>query len=149
MEEKAMNIVRFQHPRYNVNRSLFDGIFNSLLEDGPQETHCRNTPATNVFETEKDFRIEVSLPGYDKKEVELKYQKNVLTVKAEHEEKAEDSYNYYHREFGVSSFEKQFKVPESVNAEKISAKFKNGILVITLPKREEAIEKGPLAISIS
>ncbi|VAW19906.1 hypothetical protein MNBD_BACTEROID01-2343 [hydrothermal vent metagenome] len=149
MEEIVMNIVKFQHPRYNGNRSLFDGVFNSLLEGGSQEAHCRNTPATNVLETEKDFRIEISLPGYDKKEVELKYQKNILTVKAKHEEEAEHTHNYYHREFGVSSFENQFIVPESVNAEKISAKFKNGILVITLPKREEAIEKGPLAIPIS
>lgn len=150
MEEKVMNIVKFQNPRYNLNRPLLDQLFNNFSVNAYHEAHCGNTPATNVLENEKDFRIEISLPGYDKKEVELKYHKDVLTITAEHKgEEAENSYRYFHREFGNSNFEKKFKIPESVNSKKITAEFKNGILAIILTKKEEAVEKEPLAISIS
>ncbi|WP_297098264.1 Hsp20/alpha crystallin family protein [uncultured Draconibacterium sp.] len=148
-----MNLVRFENPRYNVNRTLVDELFNNFLKNDYHENYVNNSaasPATNVFETEKEFKIEVLLPGFVKEDLQLNVHKNVLTVKVEKEEKENNEvYKYAHREFGPKNFEKKYRLPKSVDAEKISAKFENGILNIELPKKEEALEKEPLEIKVS
>jgi HSP20 family protein len=149
-----MNLVRFQNPRYVVNRNLVDELFSNFLKNDYHENYldkCGNQPATNVFETEKDYRIELLLPGFPKDDVQINYHKNLLTIKvdkAETENKNEEL-KYARREFGSFNFEKNFKVPESVDADKINAKFENGILYISLPKKEEALEKAPVEIKIA
>ncbi|HPF51523.1 MAG TPA: Hsp20/alpha crystallin family protein [Draconibacterium sp.] len=147
-----MNLVRFQHPRYNVNRVLVDELFNNFFNNDYHENYVRNcgaAPATNVFETETDFRIELSLPGYAKEDVQLINKDNLLTIKVE-KEKTEDkeTFKYMHREFGAYNFEKQYRLPKTVDAENISAKFENGILSVVLPKKEEAKEKEAVEIKI-
>ena len=150
-----MNLVRFHNPHYRVNRSLVDELLNDLLKNDSHENYvknCSDQPATNVFETDKDFRIEMLLPGFSKDDLKMNYHKNLLTVKVEKEEKenkAEVEYKYEHREFDKFDFEKQFKIPNSVNIDSVEAKFENGILNIVLPKKEEALEKAPVEIKVS
>ncbi|MBN1820699.1 MAG: Hsp20/alpha crystallin family protein [Prolixibacteraceae bacterium] len=144
-----MKLVKFGNPYYHVNKSLVDDLFDSFLFNDSHAGYSNHNVATNIFETEKDFRIEMVLPGFSKEEVSLNYHNDVLSVKAEKEVKEEDKNNYLRREFGTKNIEKQFNIPDSIDTEKINAKFENGILVITLPKKEEAVEKAPLAISIS
>lgn len=151
-----MNLVRFSNPHYRVNRSLVDELFDSLLKNDAHESHvnnCLKQPATNVFETEEDFKIEVLLPGFSKEDLKMNYHKDLLTVKVEKEEKEKENaqveYKYAHREFEKFSFEKQFKIPNTVNIDGIEAKFENGILNIMLPKKEEALEKAPVEIKVS
>ena len=152
-----MNLVRFQNPRYTVNRDLVDELFSNFLRNDYHENYlenCGNQPATNVFETEKDFRIELLLPGFPKEKVQMNVHKNVLTIKVDKEENKgkgdkTEEFKYAHREFRVFNFEKNFKVPNSVDVENISAKFENGILHIVLPKKEEAVEKSPVEIKIA
>jgi HSP20 family protein len=111
---------------------------------------CASKPATNVFETEKDFQIEVLLPGFSKKEVQLTVQNNLLTIKAgKNTEEETAEYKYEHREFGSQEFEKQYRLPKTVNSDEIKAKFEDGVLKLELPKKEEALEKDPLEIEIS
>lgn len=148
-----MNLVRFNNPRYNANRVLVDELFNNFFKNDYHEgyaNNCGSKPATNVFETENEFKIEVLLPGYKKEDVRLNYQNNLLTIKVENEVKEENSeeFKYAHREFEANNFEKQYRIPKSVNDENISAKFENGVLKITLAKKEEALEKAPVAINI-
>ena len=148
-----MNLVRFQNPRYNVNRVLADELFNNFFNNDYHENYvknCGSAPATNVYETENDFRIELSLPGFTKEDVQLISKDNLLTIKVE-KEKTEDkeTFKYTHREFGSYNFEKQYRLPKTVDAETISAKFENGILSVVLPKKEEAKEKEAVEIKIS
>lgn len=150
-----MNLVRFYNPRYSVNRSLVDELYSNFLKNDYHENYSKNCvkqPATNVFETEKDFKLEILLPGFAKEDVQINYHKNLLTIKVDKEEKEENAnegFKYAHREFGPYNFEKQFKIPESVNIESVDAKFENGILNIILPKKEEALEKAPVEIKVS
>lgn len=148
-----MNLVRFNNPRYNTNRVLVDELFNNFFKNDYHEDYaknCSSKPATNVFETEKEFKIEVLLPGFKKEDVQLNYQNNLLTIKVEkEEEKSSDEFKYAHREFEAFNFEKQYQIPKSVDDEKINAKFENGVLNIELPKKEEALEKAPVEIKIS
>ena len=150
-----MSLVRFYNPYYSVNRNLVDELYNSFLKNDYHESYlqnCGKQPATNVYETEKDFRVEIMLPGFAKEEVQINYHKNLLTVKVDNEQKEEktsENYKYAHTEFAKFNFEKQFKIPNSVNIETVDAKFENGILTILLPKKEEAVEKAPVEIKVS
>lgn len=149
-----MNLVRFHHPHNVVNRNLVNELFENFLRNDHDENYlndCNCKPATNIFETDKDFKLEMLLPGFKKEDVQLNYHENVLTVKVELSERKEENredYKYEHREFGVYSFERKFRVPKTVDAEKINARFENGILELTLPKREEARVKPPVEIKI-
>jgi HSP20 family protein len=150
-----MNLVRFYNPHYNVNRNLVNELYNNFLKNDVHENYAKNCakqPATNVFETEKDFKLEILLPGFAKEDVQINYHKNLLTIKVDKEQKEENAdkaFKYAHREFGNFNFEKQFKIPNSVNIETVDAKFENGILNIVLPKKEEALEKAPVEIKVS
>ena len=148
-----MNLVRFNNPRYNANRVLVDELFNNFLKNDYHESYknnCSTKPATNIFETEADFKIEVLLPGFNKEDVQMNFQNNLLTIKVEKEkDNKTEEFKYSHREFGAFNFEKQYNIPKSVNNEKINAQFENGILNIVLPKKEEALEKEPVNIKIS
>ncbi|WP_346858329.1 Hsp20/alpha crystallin family protein [uncultured Draconibacterium sp.] len=147
-----MSLVKFHNPAYNANNVLVNELFNNFFKNDYSEQYVKNgaKPATNVFETEKDFKIEVLLPGFVKEDVNLNVHNNILTIKVDKkkEEKAVE-YKYAHREFGVYNFEKQYKLPKSVDTEKIEAKFENGILILNLPKKEEALPKAPVDIKIA
>jgi HSP20 family protein len=150
-----MNLVRFyHHPHRTVNQNLVGQLFNNFLRNDYDENYlnnCNCKPATNIFETDKDFRLELLLPGFKKEDVQMNYHENVLTVKVELPEDKNNSseeFKYERREFGVYSFERKFKVPKTVDAEKINARFENGILELTLPKKEEAQVKPPVEIKI-
>ena len=148
-----MNLVRFYHPRYNVNRNLVNEMLNSFVTADHHENYVYNCrkPAVNVFETEKDFKLEMMLPGFSKEDVKISFQNDLLTIKVDNKEtetKKNDEYKFVRREFDVYNFEKQFKVPQSVNSTAIDARFENGILNIVLPKKEEVLEKAVVDIKV-
>jgi len=150
-----MNLVRFHHhPHGIVTRNLVNELFENFMHNDHDENYlneCNCKPATNIYETDKNFRLELLLPGFKKKDVQLNYHENVLTVKVELPEEKEDrreEYKYEHREFGVYSFERKFRVPKTVDPEKINASFENGILELTLPKKEVVRVKPPVEIKI-
>ncbi len=110
-----------------------------------------STPAVNVKETNDDFMIEVAAPGLDKKDFKVDIDNNMLTISSEKEFKNEEKEEgrYMRREFSYTSFSRSFSLPDAVNAEKINAKHKDGILMITIPKKDEAKRKPPKQIEIS
>ena len=110
-----------------------------------------STPAVNVKETDNEFMIEVAAPGLDKKDFKVDVDNNVLSISSEKEYKGEEKEEgrYMRREFGYATFSRSFSLPEAVDAEKIKAKHKDGILMITIPKKEEAKRKPPKQIEIS
>ncbi len=148
-----MNLVRFHSPRYNANRVLVDELFNNFFNNDYHEDYVKNNatkPATNIFETEKEFKIELLVPGVTKDDLSLVQKDNLLTIKVEKkEEEKHEEYKYARREFGAYNFEKQYRLPKTIDAENITAKFENGILNVLLPKKEEALEKAPVQIKIS
>lgn len=109
-------------------------------------------PAVNVKETDDNFEIEVAAPGMKKSDFKLNYDNGRLTISSEKsDEKVEkDGEKIARREFSYQSFQRSFPVPEDmVNADKISAKYNEGILHVTLPKQEAAKAKPAKEIKIS
>lgn len=105
-------------------------------------------PAVNVMERDDEFMIEVAAPGYKKDDFKLSIDQNVLTISSEKQEKAEDD-KVSRREFSYASFQRSFTLPTSVDADKVDARYEDGILNIHLPKKEEAKAKPKRTIDIS
>jgi HSP20 family protein len=96
-------------------------------------------PAVDVTESEKAYEITAELPGLDEKNIEVKVTDGSLTIKGEkQEEKEEKKKDYYLHERHFGSFERSFGLPDGVDASKIAATFKKGLLIVTLPKKPEA-----------
>jgi HSP20 family protein len=97
-------------------------------------------PAVAFTETDKAYEIISQLPGeMDEKNVEVRFANGVLTIKGEKREEREERKKGYHmRERSFGSFERTFQVPEAIDASKIEASFKKGVLSVTLPKTAEA-----------
>lgn len=97
------------------------------------------TPAVDVSETDKGYEITAELPGIDEKNIEVNVANGGLTIKGEkNEEKEEKRKDYYVSERHYGAFERYFALPEGVDADKIEATFKNGVLKVALPKTPEA-----------
>ncbi len=99
-------------------------------------------PNANINETEKEYKIELAVPGLDKKDFKVAVDNGVLYVSSEKEEdRKEEDANYTRREYSYNSFRRTFSLPDNCIAEKIKAKYENGILNLVLPKKEVTIMK--------
>ena len=133
----------------NVNRPCntpkgFEQLVNELFKDGENydrygRSELSFTPSSNVFETEDSFQLELAAPGFGKNEITMSVEGNVLVVSGKQGKEEEREYKYIRREFSVSNFEKSFRLSKKIDQEKINASFENGILRVSLPKKEEAI----------
>jgi len=96
-------------------------------------------PAIDLIERENAFEMSADMPGLEEKDIEVKVANGVLTVKGQKEEGKEEKKEDFHlRERRFTSFERSIRLPETVDVEKIEAKFKNGVLKVTMPKTAEA-----------
>lgn len=98
------------------------------------------SPPVEISETETEFMVKAEIPGMLKKDLNINYEKGILTISGEkfEEKKEGDNRRYHLIETSFGSFERSFSFPEFVEADKISAEFKDGILMIHLPKTEES-----------
>ncbi|WP_289054426.1 Hsp20/alpha crystallin family protein [Carboxylicivirga marina] len=126
-----------------------DNFFASPMWPNEESNVGISVPAVNVNEDENQFNIEVAAPGMEKKDFKLDLNHNVLTISSEKMEKKEsDNKKITRREFSYTSFNRSFTLPNSVQEDGIKASYKDGILNISIPKKEEAKEKGPKHIEI-
>jgi HSP20 family protein len=121
-------------------RSGFFGpsIFRHLEEDEEGLT----IPKVDVTEGDKEFTVTAEVPGYAKEEIKVEVENGRLSLHAEHKEEKEEKKEHYHlRERRYGSFTRTFGLPENVDAEKIEAKVKDGVLTVSIPKVEETKPK--------
>lgn len=97
-----------------------------------------NIPSVNIKETPKSFELDLAAPGLTRKDFEIEVTENLLSISAEKEEVKEEEDGFTRKEFSYNSFCRTFRLPEYVNADKIDAKYDNGMLKIVIPKRKES-----------
>ena len=96
-------------------------------------------PPCNAYEDEHGFHIEVALPGVDRQDMTIQLEDGVLTVKGERKEASSDNARrYFTQEIGWGRFGRSFRLPTYIDPDKVSASHKDGVLMLDLPKREEA-----------
>lgn len=96
-------------------------------------------PPCNAYEDEHGFHIELALPGVEREEMNILFEDGVLTVKGERKEHNSDTIRrYFVHEIGAGEFSRAFRLPSYIDPDKVSASYKDGVLVLDLPKREEA-----------
>jgi HSP20 family protein len=133
----------------NIKKSetSFPSMFSDLLDydrffGGQTLKNLQNGfPAVNVKETEKEYKIELAVPGFKKENIDVHLDNDILHISAESKnEKNEEDENFTRKEFSYNSFSRSFQLPKSANNEKIDAKYEDGILKIKVNKKEEAIK---------
>jgi HSP20 family protein len=155
MEGLAMTIAKFSDNVYPSFPSFFNRFFEGDMMDWNRSNFAdTNTtlPAVNIRENNDEFIIDVAAPGMKKEQFHIDFENGRLTISSEKkEEKKEDSKdNYTRREFSYMSFQRSFTIPENmVDGEKIKATYNEGILHISLPKREEIKPKPARQIKVS
>ena len=142
-----MSLVRFR------NRNMLPTFFSDFFDGDPMNYPFMDSstmPAVNIKETKDDFVVEVAAPGMKKDDFKIELDNNLLMIssekKEEHEEKQEGEYT--RKEFMYQSFRRSFTVPKTIEDGKIQATYKDGVLSIQLPKKEEAKQKPKKSITI-
>jgi len=138
----------------NLMPSLANSFFTPSIwdmeNDFPAWDLSVRTPTANIIENTKDYRIEMAAPGLEKKDFHISVENDLLTISAEKEEKTEEKNDAYtSKEFSYNSFSRSFRLPENWVADKVDAKYENGILKITLPKKEVTVLKPAKEIKVS
>ena len=122
-----------------------DKFFNQLKSTGSGESRL----AVNISEDDKGYTIELAVPGVAKDKFSLEIENDVLTLSSEQNEiKDEQKQNYLRREFSYQSFKRSFELPETIDQEQINANIDAGILTLSLPKKEEEVQKAPRQIEV-
>lgn len=135
--------------RFNSFPTFFEDFFNEL-ETVPTKTWQHTLPSVNVAEKEDAFRIELAAPGLKNEDFKVNIHESVLTISVEKkEETTEEKDNYTRKEFSYTSFKRSFTLPKTVDSDKIEAAYTDGILHLTLPKKEEAKPKEPKLIAVA
>ena len=123
-----------------MNR-LFDDAGRGWRNDEPAATTSWS-PSVDIFETEGEIVVNTELPGMDRKEITLHLENNVLSIRGERRFVKETKDENYHRiERSYGNFSRSFSIPATVDEEKIRADYKDGVLKIILPKKEQAKPK--------
>jgi len=154
-QEVKMTLVKFRSNngfgREGYVPSIFTDFFHDYLAGGMSPAAFNaSVPAVNIHESENEFSVQLAVPGMKKSDFNIEVENGVLTISAEKEsEKSEENVKYTRKEFSYSSFKRSFTMPESVNPDNISASYENGVLALTLPKKEESKVKPSRAIKIS
>ncbi|MDX1470010.1 MAG: Hsp20/alpha crystallin family protein [Flavobacteriaceae bacterium] len=136
-------------PRFS---SWVDNFFDNELGTGflSNFNTGMSLPAVNIKEEADNYKLEIAVPGMSKEDFNVDVDNKILSISSEKSSESNESEeNYTRREFGYSSFKRTFTLPDSVNADKIKATYKDGILTVDLPKREEAKQKPARQIKIS
>jgi HSP20 family protein len=120
---------------------VFGDMFSRFFEPGEHGLRAW-TPAVDIYETDKDVVLKAEVAGVDPKDVEVRVEDGTLYLKGERKFQSEVKEENYHRvERGYGSFARSFPLPSSVDAGKATAEYGNGVLTLTLPKREESKAK--------
>lgn len=148
-----MSLIKKNRNSFNAIPALFDEFLGRELFNWDNTNYSStqtSIPMVNIKESTENFEVEVAAPGMDKKDFKIHLESNTLRIssqKESQEERQQDGYS--RREFSYQSFQRSFVLPKDVvDDEGIRATYENGVLRLVIPKKEEAIQKGPRLIEV-
>jgi HSP20 family protein len=150
MEEQTMALLRFS----NQIPTLFDHFLASDLFDWSNR-HFSSTettlPSVNIKESTDEFEVELAAPGFVKNDFNIELNNDLLTISSEKkvENETNEGQQFARREFSYQSFSRSFTLPNTADGDKIKARYENGILRVSIPKKEEAKPRPAKQIAIA
>lgn len=133
-----MSVVKWKNrPVFPSINSMLDSLFSNTTDFYSEVEKGTSIPAVNVTETDDSFGLEVAAHGKSKKDFKVEVDNGVLSISSENEETKEtEEKNYTRKEYSFNSFCRSFTLPENVDPEGIKAKYVDGVLNVTVPKKE-------------
>ena len=132
-------------PNNNQLRPSFNSLFPDWMHDDyfDKTSTAQSIPAVNIKEEEESFTISLAAPGLEKKDFNISLDQGILTIesKKSSESTDQDDHKYTRKEYSYYSFSRSFTLPENIDEEKIDASYNGGELIISLPKKEQAVKK--------
>jgi HSP20 family protein len=124
----------------SILQDQFNRLLNESFRNHPEESALTSwAPAVDIYETPNELVVKADLPDVNEKDIDVRVENNLLTIRGERKfEKSVSEENFLRVERAYGSFSRSFSLPNTANAEAISAEYKNGVLTVTLPKREES-----------
>ncbi len=145
-----MTLVKFKNNSMPVVPTFFDSLFGKEFFDYNFNNSVASLPAANIKETKDAFSLQLAAPGMKKSDFKVEVNNNVLTISSEKESTSdEQNEGYSRKEFSYHAFTRSFNLPQTVNKDLITASYNDGLLVLNIPKREEAKEKPARLIDIA
>jgi HSP20 family protein len=136
-----LNLVPFRsrslrHSPFAIDRFFDDPFFRAF-----DETRREWSPAVEIFESDEEIRLTAELPGLAEEDIHINVEDNLLSLAGERNSEKREEGEYVRTERWYGKFSRSFRLPETADAEKISAELKDGVLTVTVPKKEEAKPK--------
>jgi len=154
LKVKVMNLIKRNGNQYpGFPRLFFDDFFGRELfnwENNNFSTTSSTLPSVNIKESADNYQVEVAAPGMDKNDFKVVLEGNLLTISStKQQEQTNEQESFTRKEFSYQSFQRSFELPKNVvEEEHISARYENGLLQLTIPKKEESKQKPPREIEI-
>jgi HSP20 family protein len=137
-----MNLLKRQNP-------AFTSLFDDLIFNQDWNNQNLSLPAVNIIEADDHFDIQLATPGMKKSDFQIEVDEGVLIISSETViQTNETETSFTRKEFGNHSFKRSFNIPDTIYVDKITAAYKEGILTVSLPKKEEALPQPKKLISI-
>ena len=137
-----MNLLKRQY-------SDFNSLFNELIFNQDWNNQKLSLPAVNIIEADDHFDIQLAAPGMKKSNFQIEVEEGVLIISSDTDTQSDKTETCFTlKEFGYHSFKRSFNIPDTVNVDRISATYKEGILTVSLPKKEEALPQPKKLVSI-
>ncbi len=142
-----VKFINFENPEYisdfknrkNFFNPLFDSLFNPLCD--AVDLHNRFASTEEITTEEDKVLVKIAMPGIKKEDINLHFEKDVLTIKTKEKDLYSEEETVLHSEFEVNALEKSYQLANNIDIEKIDAKLDNGILTLTLPFKEDSKPK--------
>ena len=137
-----MNLLKRQN-------SVFTSLFDDLIFNQDWNNQNLTMPAVNIIEADDHFDVQLATPGMKKSDFQIEVEEGVLIISSDTDTQSnETETSFTRKEFGYHSFKRSFNIPDTIYVDKITAAYKEGILTVSLPKKEEALPQPKKLISI-
>ena len=137
-----MTLIKYTQPNRDIFGKRFSDIMDEFFNDAVATRQHAFAPSIDISETDKQYVIDVEVPGMDKKDIELNVDNNTLTISGERKFENEEEGKHFHRvESSYGNFSRSFTLPDNVDSDSIQATYNIGILHITIDKSEQKMKK--------
>lgn len=137
-----MTLIKYSRPNRNIAGKHFSDIMDEFFNEAVASRSSTFTPSINISETDEQLNIEVEIPGMKKEDININFENSSLTISGERKQETEKEGRRFHRvETSYGAFNRSFQLPDHIDEESIEAEYKDGVLHISMGKREEKLKK--------